>query len=51
MDYVEDTIHNTIASRCLFSRDDRIGVGCSGGKDSTVLLSVLMKLGYNVTAL
>ena len=51
MDYVEDTIHNTIASRCLFSRDDRIGVGCAGGKDSTVLLSVLMKLGYKVTAL
>jgi len=35
----------------LFSKRDRVAVACSGGKDSTALLFVLKRLGYDVTAL
>lgn len=37
-------IHNTITSHSLFSRGERIAIGASGGKDSTVLASVLKTL-------
>jgi uncharacterized protein (TIGR00269 family) len=34
----------------LFGRDDKIAVAVSGGKDSTVCLYILKKLGYDVEA-
>ncbi|CAG8982125.1 hypothetical protein HYALB_00003217 [Hymenoscyphus albidus] len=40
----EAEIHHTITSTSLFSRGDRIAIGASGGKDSTVLASVLKTL-------
>lgn len=51
----EDRIHQTIASERLFSPGDRVAVGASGGKDSTVLAYVLGLLnerhGYGVELL
>lgn len=38
----EDEIHHTIVSNSLFQRGDRVAIGASGGKDSTVL-AYLMK--------
>jgi cytoplasmic tRNA 2-thiolation protein 1 len=40
----EAEIHHTITSTSLFSPGDRIAIGASGGKDSTVLASVLKTL-------
>ncbi|KAE9388624.1 hypothetical protein BT96DRAFT_968065 [Gymnopus androsaceus JB14] len=43
--YVFETeIHNTIMQANLFSRGDRVAIGASGGKDSTVLAYVLKTL-------
>ncbi|MCJ1391508.1 nucleotidyltransferase [Xylographa bjoerkii] len=40
----ETEIHNTITTHSLFSPGERIAIGASGGKDSTVLASVLKTL-------
>ncbi|KAB8337000.1 hypothetical protein FH972_021305 [Carpinus fangiana] len=40
----EAEIHTTITSNALFSRGERVAIGASGGKDSTVLASVLKTL-------
>ncbi|KAL9585834.1 MAG: hypothetical protein Q9203_004086 [Teloschistes exilis] len=40
----ETEIHNTITSNSLFKPGERIAIGASGGKDSTVLASVLKTL-------
>ncbi|MCJ1357692.1 MAG: nucleotidyltransferase [Icmadophila ericetorum] len=40
----ETEIHNTITNNSLFHKGERIAVGASGGKDSTVLASVLKTL-------
>ena len=40
----ETEIHNTITRAQLFQRGERIAIGASGGKDSTVLASVLKTL-------
>ncbi|KAK9494547.1 hypothetical protein V1508DRAFT_21256 [Lipomyces doorenjongii] len=40
----EREIHNTISSRNLFYRGERVAIGASGGKDSTVLAHVLKVL-------
>lgn len=40
----ETEIHNTITQNALFSAGERIAIGASGGKDSTVLASVLKTL-------
>ncbi|KAH6723968.1 hypothetical protein BKA61DRAFT_18986 [Leptodontidium sp. MPI-SDFR-AT-0119] len=40
----EEEIHHTITTTRLFSPGDRIAIGASGGKDSTVLASVLKTL-------
>ncbi|KAL8828388.1 MAG: hypothetical protein Q9191_002624 [Dirinaria sp. TL-2023a] len=40
----ENEIHNTITTSHLFTRGERIAIGASGGKDSTVLASVLKTL-------
>lgn len=43
--YVFETeIHNTIVSNNLFQRGERVAVGASGGKDSTVLAHILKLL-------
>lgn len=43
-DVFETEIHNTITNNSLFHKGERIAVGASGGKDSTVLASVLKTL-------
>jgi uncharacterized protein (TIGR00269 family) len=48
MDDAEKRIADTIKKFKLFSKDDKVGVAVSGGKDSTVCLYVLKKLGYNI---
>ena len=40
----ETEIHNTILANSLFFHGERVAVGASGGKDSTVLASVLKTL-------
>ena len=40
----ETEIHETITSHNLFQRGERVAIGASGGKDSTVLASVLKTL-------
>lgn len=40
----EQEIHETIVANNLFHRGERIAIGASGGKDSTVLASVLKTL-------
>ncbi|KAH6633003.1 hypothetical protein C7974DRAFT_163232 [Boeremia exigua] len=44
IDVFETEIHHTIVSTSLFQRGERIAIGASGGKDSTVLASVLKTL-------
>ncbi|MEM2915886.1 MAG: ATP-binding protein [Candidatus Woesearchaeota archaeon] len=48
---VEEKVRKTIAKYSLFSKKDKIAVAASGGKDSTTLLYVLKKLGYNIEAI
>ena len=40
----ENEVHETIVSSSLFQRGERVAIGASGGKDSTVLASVLKTL-------
>ncbi|KKA27764.1 hypothetical protein TD95_004448 [Thielaviopsis punctulata] len=40
----EEEVHHTITSSKLFYRGERVAIGASGGKDSTVLASVLKTL-------
>lgn len=47
----EDKVEKTIKKYKLFNKKDRVLVACSGGKDSTVALYIINKLGYNVEAL
>ncbi|KAK4524748.1 hypothetical protein GAYE_SCF05G2651 [Galdieria yellowstonensis] len=42
--YLEDTVHQTIVEEKLFQPGERIAIGASGGKDSTVLAYVLKLL-------
>ncbi len=44
----EEKVKKTIEDNGLIDRDDKVIVGCSGGKDSTALLYVLNQLGYDV---
>ncbi|GJQ09192.1 hypothetical protein GpartN1_g983.t1 [Galdieria partita] len=40
-EYFEDTVHQTIVEECLLQPGERVAIGASGGKDSTVLAYVL----------
>lgn len=40
----EDEVHNTIVSSNMFKRGEKVAIGASGGKDSTVLAAVLKLL-------
>ena len=46
-DWIVETVRKTIKKKKLFKRNDRIIVGLSGGKDSTVLLDILAKIEKN----
>ncbi|MFC1648773.1 TIGR00269 family protein [Nanoarchaeota archaeon] len=51
IEYFESKVKQTIKDHKMLSKKDKVAVGCSGGKDSTSLLYILHKLGYNVTAI
>jgi len=51
MNYFEKKVLRTIHQFKLFTKQEKVAVAVSGGKDSTVCLYVLKKLGYNVEAL
>ncbi|KCZ74526.1 hypothetical protein H311_04508, partial [Anncaliia algerae PRA109] len=42
--YFEETIHSTIINSKMFKENEKVVIGMSGGKDSTVLAHVLNKL-------
>jgi tRNA-5-methyluridine54 2-sulfurtransferase len=48
MNYFEKKVWRTIHKFNLFTKQDRLAVAVSGGKDSTVCLYVLKKLGHRV---
>ncbi len=50
LESVERKVKRAIKQYMLFSIKDKVLVAVSGGKDSTVLLHVLKKLGYNIEA-
>ncbi|MFA5303218.1 MAG: TIGR00269 family protein [Candidatus Nanoarchaeia archaeon] len=47
---IDRKVRKTIAKYKLFTPDDKLVVAVSGGKDSTVCLYILKKLGYDVEA-
>ncbi len=49
--YIEKKIRDSIRKYKLFTPKDKVGVAVSGGKDSTVCLYILKKLGYDVEAI
>jgi len=51
VEYIERKIRDTVRKYKLFLKDEKVGVAVSGGKDSTVCLYILKKLGYDVEAI
>lgn len=51
LEYVENNVKETISRFNLLNKKDKICVAVSGGKDSVVLLHLLHKFGYDVSAL
>ena len=51
VDDIEKRVKQTIEKYKLFNKKDKILVAASGGKDSTVMLYLLQKLGYKIEAI
>lgn len=50
VEYCENKVKSTILEYDLLKKDDKIAVAVSGGKDSTAVLHMLLKFGYDVEA-
>lgn len=50
-DNLEQTVTRTIRRHRLIKKSGKVAVAVSGGKDSTTLLYILHKFGYNVTGI
>uniref|UniRef100_A0A914DN93 Cytoplasmic tRNA 2-thiolation protein 1 n=1 Tax=Acrobeloides nanus TaxID=290746 RepID=A0A914DN93_9BILA len=44
LDWFEEDVHNTIQKTLIFNKGEKIAIGVSGGKDSTVLAHILYNL-------
>ncbi|MCC8193849.1 MAG: tRNA(Ile)-lysidine synthetase, partial [Deltaproteobacteria bacterium] len=51
LDFFRNQVEKGIRKQNLFTRDDKILVAISGGKDSLALMLELSQLGYDVTGL
>jgi tRNA-5-methyluridine54 2-sulfurtransferase len=51
IEYLERKVRDTIRKYKLFTKQNKVAVAVSGGKDSTVCLYILKKLGYDVEAI
>ncbi len=51
IEYFEDKVKLAIKRFKLLKKSDKVAVAVSGGKDSMSVLTILNKLGYNVTAI
>lgn len=51
IEYIEKKVRDTIRKYKLFMKKDKVGVAVSGGKDSTICIYILKKLGYDVEAI
>lgn len=49
--FVQDQVLKAIRSQDMFTKEDRLLVAVSGGKDSLALWDILLKLGYRADAL
>src|SRR6185437_9752956 len=49
--FVQDQVLKAIRTQEMFTKNDRLLVAVSGGKDSLALWAILLKLGYNTDAL
>ena len=47
----EKLVESTIEKFQMFTKQDKLAIACSGGKDSMSLLYLLNKLGFNITAI
>ena len=50
IEHFENKVKDTLQKHKLADKKEKILVGCSGGKDSTTVLYLLQKFGYNVEA-
>ncbi len=51
IDWFEKKVEDTIKKYSLIKKNEKIAVAASGGKDSTTILYILKKSGYNITAI
>ena len=51
IEYVHEQVEKAIKSQSMFTRNERVLVAVSGGKDSLALWHILLKLGYRADAL
>ncbi len=51
IEWFESTVKNTIDNYNLLNKDEKVAVAASGGKDSTTILYLLKKFGYDIVAI
>lgn len=49
--WFESNVEDTVNKYNLLSHDEKIAVACSGGKDSTSILYILKRMGFNLDAI